>query len=94
VIIAATLGLTRVLRWFDDTVIDGVVNGAAFVTQKTSKGSGKFDNGFIDGLVNLVAGIVMFFGLLFRKIQTGKIQTYLAYVLFGIIIFYFIFRAM
>jgi NADH-quinone oxidoreductase subunit L len=94
VIVAATLGLTRVLRWFDNTIIDGAVNGAAYITKKTSKGSGKFDNGFIDGLVNLVAGIIMFFGLLFRKIQTGKIQTYLAYVLFGIIVFYFIFRSM
>jgi NADH-quinone oxidoreductase subunit L len=94
VIVAATLGLTQVLRWFDNTIIDGAVNGAAYITQKTSKGSGRFDNGFIDGLVNLVAGIIMFFGLLFRKIQTGKIQTYLAYVLFGIIVFYFIFRSM
>ncbi|MGA2669690.1 MAG: NADH-quinone oxidoreductase subunit L [Ignavibacteria bacterium] len=94
VIVAATLGLTRILKWFDNTIVDGAVNGAAYITQKTSKGSGKFDNGFVDGLVNLVAGIVMFFGLIFRKIQTGKIQTYLAYVLFGIIVFYFIFRTM
>ena len=94
VIIKGLLGFTQVLRWFDNTIVDGAVNGAAFVTKKSADGSGKFDNSVVDGLVNLVASIVMFFGLVFRKIQTGKIQTYLAYVLFGIIVFYFIFRVM
>jgi NADH-quinone oxidoreductase subunit L len=94
VIVKGLLGLTRVFRWFDNTVVDGVVNGAAYITERSSAGTGKFDNSFVDGLVNLVGSVVMFFGLLFRKLQTGKIQTYLAYVLFGIVLFYFIFRAM
>jgi NADH-quinone oxidoreductase subunit L len=94
VIIRATIGFTKVLKWFDNNIIDGIVNGSAFVTKKSAFGSGKFDNGFVDGLVNLTGSIVMFFGLAFRKIQTGKIQNYIAYVLLGIIIFYFLFRAM
>jgi NADH-quinone oxidoreductase subunit L len=94
VIVNGLLGLTKVFRWFDNTIIDGVVNGVAYLTQKGSSVTGKFDNSFIDGLVNLVGSIVMFFGLLFRKIQTGKVQNYIAYVLLGIIIFYFIFRTM
>lgn len=94
IIVKGLLAFTRGLRWFDNNIVDGAVNGAAFVTKKSSDESGKFDNGIVDGLVNLVASVVMFFGLVFRKIQTGKIQTYLAYVLFGIIVFYFIFRAM
>jgi NADH-quinone oxidoreductase subunit L len=92
VIVVGILKFTQALRWFDNTIVDGAVNGAAFVTKKGSEESGKFDNSIVDGLVNLVASVVMFFGLIFRKIQTGKIQTYLAYVLFGIIVFYFIFR--
>ena len=94
VIVAGLLKFTQALRWFDNNIIDGAVNGVAYLTQKGSDESGKFDNSIVDGLVNLVGSIVMFFGLLFRKIQTGKIQTYLAYVLFGIIVFYFIFRVM
>ena len=94
VIVRGLLGMTRLFRWFDNTIIDGVVNGVAYLTQKGSSGTGKFDNSFIDGLVNLVGSIVMFFGLLFRKIQTGKVQNYITYVLLGIIIFYFIFRTM
>lgn len=92
ILVAGLLKFTQALRWFDNTVVDGAVNGTAFVTRKGSEESGKFDNSIVDGLVNLVASVVMFFGLIFRKFQTGKIQTYLAYVLFGIIVFYFIFR--
>lgn len=94
IIVAGLLKFTQALKWFDNTIIDGAVNGAAYITEKAATGSGKFDNSFVDGLVNLVGSFVMFFGLIFRKIQTGRIQTYLAYVLFGIIIFYFIFRAL
>lgn len=93
-VIRGSLALSRAMKWFDDKIIDGAVNGAAYITKKSSFGSRKFDDGFIDGLVNLTASTVMFFGLLFRKIQTGKIQNYLAYVIFGIIVFYFIFRSM
>ncbi|RPI18189.1 MAG: NADH-quinone oxidoreductase subunit L [Ignavibacteriae bacterium] len=94
VIVKGLLMLTQAFRWFDNKVVDGVVNGAAYVTERSSSGTGKFDNSFVDGLVNLIGSVVMFFGLIFRKIQTGRIQTYLAYVLFGIILFYFIFRTM
>jgi NADH-quinone oxidoreductase subunit L len=93
-IVKGLIALTRAFRWFDNNIIDGIVNGTASVTQKSSSGTGKFDNSFIDGLVNFTGSFVMFFGLIFRKIQTGKVQNYIAYVLLGIIIFYFIFRTM
>ena len=69
-------------------------NGSATVTQFSSKFSGKFDNIFVDGLVNLTGGVVAFFGLVFRKIQTGRIQTYIAFTIFGMLILFFIFRNM
>jgi NADH-quinone oxidoreductase subunit L len=92
VIVRILLIFTSILKWFDDKIIDGLVNGSAYITKKASSGSGQFDNGIVDGAVNLTGSVVMFFGLIFRKIQTGKIQTYIAYVLFGLVIFYFIFR--
>jgi len=90
--ITGTMGLSKVSKWFDNNIVDGLVNGAAAFTRGFSKYSGLFDNIFVDGLVNLTGGIVGAFGLIFRKFQTGKIQTYIAFLLFGIIILYFIFR--
>jgi NADH-quinone oxidoreductase subunit L len=92
VVVGGTLGLTRVWRWFDDTIVDGVVNGAGSVTKVTSFISGKFDAVVIDGLVNLTAYLSGFGGLVLRKFQTGKVQTYIVFVVFGVMVFYFAFR--
>jgi len=90
--VAFTMGLSRLSAWIDRTIVDGIVNGSATVTRWTSFGSGKFDNVVVDGLVNLTGGLVGFFGLIFRKFQTGKIQTYILFLVFGMIVLYFIFR--
>jgi NADH-quinone oxidoreductase subunit L len=90
--IAFTMGISRLSAWIDKVIVDGVVNGSATITRWVSFGSGKFDNVIVDGLVNLTASVVGFFGLVFRKFQTGKIQTYIGFLVFGIIILYFIFR--
>lgn len=90
--ISFTMGISRLSAWVDSKIVDGVVNGSATVTKWTSFGSGKFDNIVVDGLVNLTGGMVGFFGLIFRKFQTGKIQTYIMFLVFGIIVLYFIFR--
>ncbi len=92
--VAGTFGFSRLLAWFDNTVIDGVVNGVGVVTKFTSFASGKFDNIVVDGFVNLVAYLAGFFGLMFRKVQTGRVQTYIAFVLLGVMIFFFIYRPM
>jgi len=92
-VVAFTLALSNISAWFDQKVIDGIVNGTATVTRGTSFASGRFDNVVVDGLVNLTAAITGFFGLVFRKLQTGKIQTYLVMVLTGLIILFFIFKS-
>jgi len=74
-------------------VIDGIVNGTAFVTRVSSFGSGRFDNVVIDGMVNLVAYITGFCGLVLRLVQTGKVQTYIVFVLFGVVLFFLLFRS-
>jgi NADH-quinone oxidoreductase subunit L len=55
-------------------------------------GVGGFDNKIIDGIVNLLAYLAGFFGLLARRLQTGKVQTYLAFALFGVLVFFLWFR--
>jgi NADH-quinone oxidoreductase subunit L len=91
-VVGGTLRLTRVLRWFDDNIIDGAVNGAGWLARGTSGVSGKFDNIVIDGFVNLSAYVSGIAGLVLRKFQTGKVQTYIVYVVLAVVVFYFVYR--
>jgi len=92
VVVNGTLALTAVLRWFDNTIVDGAVNGAGWVTKGTSFVSGKFDTYVVDGLVNFSAYLSGFIGLLLRKFQTGKVQTYIMFAVLSVMVFYFVFR--
>lgn len=89
--VAGTIGLSKALGWFDQKIIDGIVDGSAVVTRRLSSFIGGFDNIVIDGFVNLTAYISGFIGLLFRRVQTGKVQTYIVFVIFSIIILLFLF---
>jgi len=91
--IAGTIGLSRFLGAFDLKVIDGIVNGAATVTRGFSSFIGKFDNIVVDGLVNFMAYLSGFIGLIFRRFQTGKVQTYLIFVLMSIVFLLFLFNS-
>jgi len=90
--VAGTIGLSRLLGWFDLKIIDGAVNGAATLTRIFSSFIGAFDNIVVDGIVNLSAYMSGFIGLIFRRIQTGKVQTYLVLVIFSLIILLFLFK--
>jgi NADH-quinone oxidoreductase subunit L len=89
--VAGLIGLTKIFYWFDAKIIDGIVNGSAEVTRWFAFFIGGFDRIVVDGLVNLMAYISGFFGLIFRRVQTGKIQTYIVFVIFSIIILLFLF---
>lgn len=156
-VVGGTLLMTRMLRWFDDTIVDGIVNGAARWTYGASfgfkelwkerklsgalfllagtvvsiwagwyagtefwlhsasflsgslavlggigaglltffmvwAGTGGFDKYVVDGLVNGVAYVSGFLGLLLRKFQTGKVQTYIVFVVFGALLLLLLFR--
>ncbi len=152
-VVGGTLLCTTVLRWFDNTIVDGVVNGAASWTyasvfgyrerakeKRTSAavflvigscvailvafwvgqwfwlqhaygsavslgvlsglltlyffwaGAGGFDTHIVDGTVNGVAYFSGFFGMMLRKLQTGRVQTYIALVIFGVMLLFYILR--
>lgn len=156
-VVRGTVGLAKLYRWFDNVVIDGIVNGTASWTKAVTLGAkrnweegsigaiayivataavslyvgwlvggglipaaasfgtilgyvflglavagltfflfyagvGGFDNRVVDGLVNATAYVAGFFGLLTRRVQTGKVQTYLAFVILGVMIFFLWFR--
>ena len=93
VFVGGTIALSKALGWFDLKIIDGIVNGAAEITRRFAFFTGAFDRIVIDGFVNLTAYLSGFIGLIFRRVQTGKVQTYLVLVLFSIIILLFLFKA-
>ena len=88
--INGTLNLGALLSWFDKWIVDGIVNGTATVTRVFSKISGFFDTYVVDGFVNSTAFVSGFIGLNFKKLQTGKVQTYIVFVVFSILILFFI----
>ncbi|MCF7809791.1 NADH-quinone oxidoreductase subunit L [bacterium] len=79
--INGTIGLAKVLGWFDLYIIDGIVNGAAWLGRVYAMIEGWFDNHIIDGLVNLTAWIVGIFGRIVRLFQAGQLQRYVWYTL-------------
>lgn len=85
--IGGTILLSRIFYWFDAKIIDGIVNGSALVTRGFSFIVGIFDNGVIDGIVNLVAQIVNYVGFGFKKVQTGRVQTYILVSVVCVILF-------
>jgi len=91
-VVGGTILLSRALRWFDNNIIDGIVNGTAALTRGWSSLSGWFDNHVVDGLVNFSAWFTGLLGRGTRKIQTGKVQTYIVFALLGVIIIFFAFR--
>jgi NADH-quinone oxidoreductase subunit L len=91
-VVGGTHALAGGLAWVDSIIIDGAVNGAGWLTRLISTVGGKFDSIVVDGLVNLMAYLAGLLGLVFRKLQTGKVQTYVLFVVFSVVILYFVFR--
>ena len=85
-VIRATLALRMALDWFDTWVVDGLVNGVAYITRAVSFLEGLFDSLVVDGAVNLVGDIITWAGARLRRIQTGRLQTYVLLVLAGILV--------
>jgi NADH-quinone oxidoreductase subunit L len=89
-----TLGWARLCGWFDRTVVDGIVNGFGYLTRFTSWVVGLFDLRGVDGFVNGIAWVLQGTGEGFRRLQTGRVQTYLVFVCFSVVLLIFVFRAL
>jgi len=66
--------------------VDGIVNFAATFTRGISYVEGLFDTYVVDGLVNGVASVIVRSGASLRRIQTGRLQTYIVLVMAGILV--------
>jgi NADH-quinone oxidoreductase subunit L len=91
-IIAFTMFFAKFLALFDGKVIDGIVNLVGWFTKIFGQIVGIFDNVVIDGFVNLIAKITSLFGGVIRKVQTGRVQTYIAFTIIAIIMLIFVFK--
>jgi NADH-quinone oxidoreductase subunit L len=86
VFVNGTLLLARIGAWFDQYVIDGIVDGSASLTRFVSWINGLFDNYIIDGIVNVVGDVTYGAGNKLRRIQTGNINGYLYGILLAVVI--------
>ena len=70
----------------DSKVVDGAVNGSAWLTRFSSRVTGLTDQYFVDGVVNAVAAFVMrLMSPLFRAAQTGFTQNYAFVMVLGLV---------
>jgi len=80
-VINGTILLAKILGWFDLYIIDGIVNGVAWLSRVFAVIDGWFDNNIVDGLVNLTAWFVGIWGRFVRLFQGGQLQRYILYTL-------------
>jgi NADH:ubiquinone oxidoreductase subunit 5 (subunit L)/multisubunit Na+/H+ antiporter MnhA subunit len=90
---SSTAGPSRAARWtrrarftrFDSKVVDGIVNGLAWLSRQFSRVVGGIDKYFVDGLVNTIAAFIMrLMSPLFRAAQTGFTQNYALVMVLGL----------
>ncbi len=82
-VVRATLVLTRLQRWIDENLVDGLVRLVGLTNKLGGFLAAWFDRTFIDGAVNGVALASQVFGAAFRLLQTGRIQQYAAFAVGG-----------
>jgi NADH-quinone oxidoreductase subunit L len=84
--------VSRASAWTDRHIIDGAVNLAARSTVLLARSAGWFDRYIVDGIVSFVGAMIQFLGLMVRSVQTGRIQTYLTWVVAAVVVAFVIIR--
>jgi NADH-quinone oxidoreductase subunit L len=86
VFVGGAMKLGVILGKFDLGIIDGIVNGAAFLTRKISSASIVVDTNVVDGAVNGVGYINNQLSKLLRIFQSGYVYNYALSIVIGIVI--------
>lgn len=82
-----TMDLARAVFAIDSKVVDGGVNGSAWLTRLSSRITGGIDKYFVDGLVNIIAAfVVRLMSPLLRAAQTGLAQNYALLMVLGLLV--------
>jgi NADH-quinone oxidoreductase subunit L len=85
--ISGTMAAARGLWVFDANVVDGAVNGTGWLTMFSSWFSHLIDKYVVDGAVNLVGAVLEESSFVLRRVQTGLVQNYALFMLFGVFAF-------
>jgi NADH-quinone oxidoreductase subunit L len=75
----------RFFSWFDDRVIDGLVNGSAMVVRRVSAASEAFDSGVVDGAVNGLGFVHRSLSSGLGRLQSGYVYNYALSIVLGIV---------
>jgi NAD(P)H-quinone oxidoreductase subunit 5 len=69
-------------KFYMDDIYDGIVEGGVLLQSQLNAG---FDKYVIDGLVNLVGTVTLLLGKLVTRLNSGRLQTYVATIGFGVV---------
>jgi NADH-quinone oxidoreductase subunit L len=83
--------IARFTDWTNTHVVDGVVNGFAWLTRKFGSGTDAVDRRLVDGTVNRLAVGTGWTGGLLRYVQSGNVQRYAVILFAGVAILAVIF---
>jgi len=89
-ILRGAVALGRLCTWIDRYLVDGLVNLVGAIGRVCGELDGAIDRYLVDGLVNGVANATLAAGRVLRRVQTGRIQTYLYGALAGAIAIVFL----
>ena len=82
-----TMDAARLIYSFDSKLVDGIVNGLAWLSRQLSRVVGGFDKYFVDGIVNTIGAFIKrLMSPLFRAAQTGFTQNYALVMVLGLIV--------
>ena len=79
------------VNWFNQYVLDGAVNGAAWMTRGLATFISWIDRTFVDGVVNAVGGLTEATGGLLKYLQTGNVQWYAVLLFAGVVVLTIVF---
>ena len=77
--------LSAAVDWSNQHILDGAVNGAAWLVRGFATFIGWIDRTFVDGLVNAVGGLTGATGGLLKYLQTGNVQWYAVLLFVGVV---------
>jgi NADH-quinone oxidoreductase subunit L len=82
-----TMDAARGVYAVDSRVLDGAVNGTAWLTRLSSRITGAFDRIVVDGIVNGIAGFIgRLMSNVLRSAQTGFAQNYALVMVLGLVV--------
>jgi NADH-quinone oxidoreductase subunit L len=85
-VVRPSTAVARFLSGFDGGIIDGLVNLVGGIGRALGSVDAWIDRWFVDGAVNAVSNATLALGRSMRRIQTGRIQTYLYGALGGALV--------